>query len=90
MVICFYFVGWVVLGFGFLGLFLFCFLTYLLYQRGQKGEKNSKLQNLLCFLGLVSFLKILIWAEGLWLTPIRYYPSTKIVSDKDRYAKYIH
>lgn len=66
MVICFCFVGWVVLGFW--GFFvLFCFLTYLLYQRGQKGEKNSKLQNLLCFLGLVSFLKILIRAEGLWL-----------------------
>lgn len=62
---CFCFVGWVVLGFG--GFVLFCFLTYLLYQRGQKGEKNSKLQNLLCFLGLVSFLKILIRAEGLWL-----------------------
>lgn len=24
------------------------------------------------------------------VTPIRYYPSTKIASDKDRYAKYTH
>lgn len=64
----FCFVGWVVLGFWVLGVFFVCFLTYLSYQRGQKGgEKNSKLQNLLCFLGLVSFLKILIRAEGLWL-----------------------
>lgn len=64
----FCFVGWVVLGFWVWGFFFVCFLTYLSYQRGQKGgEKNSKLQNLLCFLGLVSFLKILIRAEGLWL-----------------------
>lgn len=64
----FCFVGWVVLGFWVLGGGFVCFFNLSFVPEGAKRrKKNSKLQNLLCFLGLVSFLKILIRAEGLWL-----------------------
>lgn len=54
--------------FGFWGGVFVCFFNLSFVPEGAKRrKKNSKLQNLLCFLGLVSFLKILIRAEGLWL-----------------------
>lgn len=52
---------------GFWGFFVCLFFNLSFISEGAKRRKNSKLQNLLCFLGLVSFLKILIRAEGLWL-----------------------
>lgn len=75
----FCFVGWVVLGFWVLGVFFVCFLTYLSYQRGQKGgEKKFQAAKFTLLSRFGFFFENTDKGRRAMVTPVRYYPSTKI------------
>lgn len=75
--------------FGFWGVFFVCFFNLSFVPEGAKRRKK-KFQaakfTLLSRFGF--FFENTDKGRRAMVTPIRYYPSTKIASDKDRYAKY--